>query len=67
MADRVNYKSKVDVTSTHKYIGEARPGTATSSSKWRIMRITLLTNDCEWAESGDFQVAWDDRVTAAYS
>jgi hypothetical protein len=67
MVDRVNYKALVDITDRYKYIGEARPGVATSRAKWRILRIDLQTNECLWAESGEHQVTWDDRVGHAYA
>jgi hypothetical protein len=67
MVDRVNYKALVDITDRYKYLGEARPGTSTSTARWRILRIDLQTNECLWAEGGEFQVTWDDRAGLGYS
>lgn len=67
MADRVNYKAKVDDTAVYKYIGEARPGVADSAARWRILRIDKATNDCTWAASGEFQAVWADRATLSYT
>lgn len=67
MTNRVNYKWKVDITALYKYIGEARPGVATSASKWKILRIDLNTDECLWAASGEYQAVWDDRATLSYT
>jgi len=67
MADHSVYKSLEDTTLQYKYLGEAIPGTLTSDQRWRILRITLADNTMLWAESGEFQVAWDNRATVSYT
>jgi len=52
------------------YVGEADPGSATSSAIWRVKRVTddgseLLT--IEWAGGGNFDQIWDDRASLTYS
>jgi hypothetical protein len=52
------------------YVGEATPGTATSTDAWRIKRITETGPDVsvQWAD-GDafFDNIWDDRLTLSYT
>lgn len=53
------------------YVGEAKPGTATSESGWRIKRITWSDGNptaVEWA-GGDhsFTKEWDERGNYSYS
>jgi hypothetical protein len=54
------------VSSTELYIGEALPGTATSSATWRIKKWTgtaMLFAD----GNGDYDNVWDDRIGLSYS
>ena len=67
----VQYDRLVDVEGSFTYIGEADPGTATSSALWRIKRVyeTNSEGDIEiiWANgSSDFDKVWDDRATYSY-
>ena len=53
------------------YVGEATPGSLTSSAVWRIQKRTYTSNKLtkiEWAE-GDarFKKIWDDRASLSYS
>ena len=50
------------------YIGEASPGATTSSTNWRIQRITVSgsTTIIEWASS-KFDQIWDNRASLSYS
>ncbi len=57
-----------------KYIGEAMPGTATSSAKWRIRKMeyddgtNMPPTGETWADgTSDFIKIWDDRDTYSYS
>lgn len=55
-----------------RYVGWAKPGSATSDPKWRITRFTYDANDNvtsqDWAEgSNDHSYVWDDRATYTYS
>lgn len=65
--DSPPYTTKIDDTGTYKYVGEAIPGTATSSARWRIMRVTNATGNIDWAAHGDFRSVWDDRASLSYS
>lgn len=60
-----------DASDNPEYVGEAPPGTATSTAKWRIKKITWsgsLATNVEWAD-GDtkFDNIWDDRPSLSYS
>lgn len=53
------------------YVGEADPGTATSSAGWRIKKLTYSgsnVTDVQWAD-GDLAEdnVWDDRAALSYS
>ncbi len=51
------------------YVGYAALGEATSSSTWRIKRITFALGNptsLQWSGSG-FTAVWDDRTTISYS
>jgi hypothetical protein len=59
-----------DVGGGVAYVGEANPGSATSSASWRIKRITTLGLDVttEWADGDtDFDNVYDDRAILTYS
>lgn len=53
------------------YVGEAEPGTATSSPGWRIQLWTYsggLLTQIDWAEgTREFDKVWDDRAGYSYS
>lgn len=54
------------------YIGEALPGSATSSPLWRIKRLDESDGTVEliikWADGNDdFDNVWDDRASLSYS
>lgn len=66
----VQYNKLIDVSGNYTYIGEALPGTATSAATWRIKRVEQIGTDYNilWSDgSSDFDKAWDDRLTYAYS
>ena len=66
----VQYNKLIDVSGNYTYIGEALPGTSTSSSNWRIKRIEQIGTDYNilWANgSSDFDKTWNDRITYTYS
>jgi len=49
-----------------EYFGWAKPNTATSESKWKIMRITYSGNDftVEFADGNSlYDNEWDNRAT----
>jgi hypothetical protein len=53
------------------YIGEADPGTATSSPSWKIKRVTFSAGGdptaIEYAAVGAATQIWDNRVALSYS
>lgn len=54
------------------YIGYAEPGTAKSSPKWQIRKITYDANgamtDVQFANgTNKFDKVWNDRATYSYS
>lgn len=51
------------------YLGEAVPGTATSSDGWRIKKIDETTADTtiKYAGGGAFNQVWEDRSTISYA
>ena len=54
------------------YVGQARPGTATSADTWSICAFTYdskgAVTDIKWADStADFIKQWDDRATYTYA
>ena len=58
-----------EVSSTVTYVGFAGMGTATSSSLWRIMRVSVsgTVTSIEFADSNDlYDNKWDDRLTLTY-
>lgn len=67
----MQYNKFIDVVGSYTYIGESDPGTATSSSVWRIKRIYDIDGDdyeITWATgTSDFDKIWDDRLTYIYS
>lgn len=58
-----------EASSTITYIGEADPGTATSSALWRIKKMNSASGlIITWADgNSDFDNVWDDRATLTYS
>ena len=59
-----------DVGGGVTYIGEALPGTATSSASWSIKRLTETGDDLVlvWADgNSDFDNIWDNRAALSYS
>jgi len=67
----VKYTKNIDKVGDISYIGEALPGTANSSSGWRIQQIDE-TNDPDltitWASgTADFNKIWDSRAGYSYS
>ena len=51
------------------YIGQALPGSATSSAVWRIRKITEITGgtSVDWAGGTSlFDQVWDDRLSLTY-
>lgn len=60
-----------DVNDNPIYVGWAMPGTLTSVTEWRIMRITWVAGnptEVEWAEGqSSFSYEWDERAAYAYS
>ncbi len=70
-SDRI-IKVDYDGGSNPVYIGEAKPGTATSEKGWRIKKISwdASNNPTEvlWANgSNAFAFVWDDRASYSYS
>lgn len=58
----------VDFTTT--YIGESKPGTATSTALWRIKKIFVsgtATSITFPNGSDDFSYIWDNRASLSYS
>jgi len=35
---------------THKFFGEAAPGTALTAASWRVSRMSLTDSQIEWAD-----------------
>lgn len=70
--DTVPYSKQVDfIDDDHFYIGEADPGSASSSAVWRIKYVVIAGDgdvSTTWAD-GDalFDNVWDDRATLSYS
>ena len=59
---------EVDANTT--YVGKAKPGTATSSSAWQVMRVARLgsiTSTEFAAGSAEYIHVWDNRATFSYS
>lgn len=58
-----------EVLPSTTYVGDAFPGSLTSSSVWRIKRIVETGPDSEitWADgNGNFDNIWDNRVSLTY-
>jgi hypothetical protein len=51
------------------YLGQSLPGTATSALLWRIQKIDTSSGVQMTYANGSptFQVAWDSRLTYAYT
>lgn len=58
-----------EVSATLSYMGEAIPGTATTTPSWRIRKIDTSSGvSIEWAESSTaFSYIWDDRASYTYA
>ena len=67
------WTTKMEYSGTNVvYIGEAQPGTSTSSPNWRIKKLTYDSNnmvtDIKWAGGTNaFDKTWDDRASYTYS
>lgn len=51
------------------YVGQALPGTSSSTPAWRIKRITetVTGSSVDWADgAAEFVHAWDDHLTLTY-
>ena len=69
--DEMPYDKEIDfIGSDVIYIGEADPGSATSSPVWRIKKLTkAVDNDVsqKWADGvGTFTKIWDNRLSYTY-
>lgn len=56
-------------TASTTYIGQAAPGTATTTSAWRIKRVvdSIGGTSIDWAGgSAEFIHAWSDRLSLSY-
>jgi len=63
---------QLDEVGTLTYIGEADPGSATSSAVWRIKRMDESSTNpdliIKWASGNDnFDKIWDNRLSLSYS
>ena len=59
-----------DGGTTPVYVGEAKPGTASSVVGWRIKKLTYSSYklvNVKWADSGKFTQIWDNRSSLSYS
>lgn len=70
--EEVPLAKQVDfITDNEMYIGEANPGTATSSASWRIKYVVIAGDGdvaVTWADGNDsFDNIWDNRLTYSYS
>jgi hypothetical protein len=66
----VVYKTEVDdISSDLFYVGEAAPGSLSSSPVWRIKCVTSSGNDIsmKWADNAQFSQIWDDRASLTYA
>ena len=64
------YSKLIDDVDGVVYIGEAVPGTPTSSAAWRISKVTTVGEDISklWAAgTARFTQVWDDRLTLSYA
>lgn len=60
----------IEEIGSYMYIGEAKPGTLTSASSWRIRRIETTggLREIYFANGQDkFNQVWDDRASLTYS
>jgi len=60
----------VDTTTsaTYVYIGKAEIGVATSAALWEVMRIDKTNGALiEWANAGEPDQVWDNRVSLTYT
>ena len=69
--EEVPYTRLIDTVGNYKYIGEATPGTATSSALWRIKRVEFLAGDdieIKWANGTSTEDrVWTNRASETYS
>ena len=62
----VVYKREFDETVPDvMYVGEAAPGTASSSASWRVKKITAT--NVLYAGTGAFDQVWNDRAGLIYN
>ncbi len=62
-----SFTIRVDEGATYMYVGEATPGTATSTASWRIKRIQLDPGHVLFADGdSQFNNVWDDRASLTY-
>jgi hypothetical protein len=71
-ADALLYKFDYNGGTNPVYIGVAAPGTATSTQKWLIKKLTFdgsdNVTDIQYPSgSPNFNQAWDDRAGLSYS
>lgn len=70
--DSAKMKKRIEYSGSNAiYIGTARPGTATSSDKWVIQKITYdgsnNVTQVDFANSSaEPQFIWDDRASYTY-
>ena len=60
----------VDTTTsaTYIYIGKTEIGTATSAAAWTVQRIDKTNGaDIQWANAGEPDQIWDNRVSLTYT
>jgi len=60
-----------DASGNAEYVGEAKPGTATSATGWRIKKITYDASNnatqINWADSNtNMDNIWDSRTDYTY-
>lgn len=58
-----------EASATVTYVGQAKPGTATSSALWRIKKIDSTSGTIITFADGDdsFNNVWDNRASLSYS
>lgn len=59
-----------EVSASVTYIGKAKIGTATSSAKWQIQKLSVsgTVTSITWADGdSNFNNVWDDRAGLSYS
>lgn len=72
----VAMQAQNDANGNPVYIGRAKPGTATSVSKWQIQKLAWDANNSitsvTWPQnsesipSSDYEFEWDNRATYTY-